>query len=75
MVPERYKAMTAGWETAELNVWDRYSINCLFFEKPLWTAINNYSNDDELMLQQYCFFLITKSALRFFPFPWYISHF
>lgn len=56
MDPERYKAMTAGWETVELNVWDRYSINCLFFEKPLWVAIDNYANDDELMLQQYCLF-------------------
>ena len=52
--PDAYIERTKNLGIEEINVAERYSINCLFFEKKMWNEISDGSNDDELMVQKYC---------------------
>lgn len=53
-VPDEYVkfAQTLSWE--EVNNKERYSINCMLFEKNLWEDINDGGRDDEHMCHAYC---------------------
>lgn len=54
--PNAFIEATKNASLEELNTKERYSINCLFFEKSLWEkiGINNRCSDDELLLQKFC---------------------
>ncbi|MDO5776357.1 MAG: hypothetical protein Q4P22_07020 [Eubacteriales bacterium] len=58
MQPERYIEFAEGLEQKAVNNKERYSINCLLFEKKLWTEeiskVEPDSIDDEHLLHTYC---------------------
>lgn len=54
MQPNVYIEQTRKLGVDEINVSERYSINCIFFKKELWNEIGDGGNDDELMVQKYC---------------------
>lgn len=54
MQPEHYIQSTSGFPVVEFDTRKRYSINCMMFERQLWTDISNGSKDDEEMLHIYC---------------------
>lgn len=54
LVPEKYIEFASGLGVEEVNSKERYSINCMLFEKKLWEEIDDGGNDDEHMFQVYC---------------------
>ena len=52
--PEYYVDFTKNLGLAEIDARDRYSINCMLFQKELWKEMSNGGADDELMLHEYC---------------------
>lgn len=52
--PDTYIDQTKNQGIEEINVAERYSINCIFFKKEMWNEIDDGGNDDELMVQKYC---------------------
>lgn len=55
LLPEEYIKLASGLGYEEVNNKERYSINCILFEKKLWTEeIGNQSKDDEHLLHRYC---------------------
>ena len=55
MQPDEYIEKTKKRGTDVIDVSERYSINCIFFEKEFWNKIGDGGgDDDELMVQKYC---------------------
>lgn len=54
MTPDKYIEATRNLGTVEVNAHERYSINCMLFDKKLWDDINDGRADDEGMLHAYC---------------------
>lgn len=56
--PEKYVNLTSRFSIDMVNNKERYSINCLLFEKSLWTKelplIDPKNTDDEHLLHAYC---------------------
>lgn len=52
--PEAFIEATKDLGYATVSNKERYSINCIFFNKALWNEIYDGGNDDELMLQKFC---------------------
>lgn len=53
--PEKFLQLTENLQYKEVNNKQRYSINCMFFEKKFWKQMNLSSNgDDEFMALKYC---------------------
>ena len=52
--PEYYINSVKGLDIAEFDPKDRYSINCIFFNKNLWEDMSDGRADDEGMLHAYC---------------------
>lgn len=52
--PEDYISFTKDFGITEINPKDRYSINCILFNKKLWEDISDGRADDEGMLHAYC---------------------
>ena len=54
LMPEKYIDATRGRGTVEVNNQERYSINCMVFEKSFWNKIDIGSPDDEHQTLVYC---------------------
>lgn len=54
MRPEQYIKLSAGMGLAEVHNKERYSINCILFERKLWEEMYDGGTDDEHMFQAYC---------------------
>ena len=54
MNPSYYIDSVKKLGTVEVNAKERYSINCMLFEKSLWDDIGDGGTDDEHMLHVYC---------------------
>ncbi|MBD5137541.1 MAG: hypothetical protein HDT39_16610 [Lachnospiraceae bacterium] len=53
--PDLYIKLTENAKYININSKERYSINCIMFNKNLWYAIDdNISQDDEHLLHKYC---------------------
>ena len=57
-MPQEYIKLSKSLGVESVNNKERYSINCLLFEKQLWTnelsRVEPFSYDDEHLLQAYC---------------------
>lgn len=54
MRPEYYIGISKEYGVTEVDARERYSINCMLFNKDLWDEIYSGSDDDEHMLHVYC---------------------
>lgn len=58
LMPQEYIKLSKSLGVESVNNKERYSINCLLFEKQLWTnelsRVEPFSYDDEHLLQAYC---------------------
>lgn len=54
MNPEQYVEFARELSVTEVNARERYSINCMLFNKDYWDAIDDGSSDDEHMSHVYC---------------------
>ena len=54
MKPLAFIEDTRNLKIKEVNAKERYSINCMLFDKGLWDAIDDGSLDDEHMVHVYC---------------------
>ncbi len=60
LVPQEYVEFAKKLGKEEVNNKERYSINCMLFEKSLWTDISDGGSDDEHMFHAYCLKLNKK---------------
>ncbi len=54
MRPEYYIGISKEYGVTEVDARERYSINCMLFNKDLWDAIDSGDSDDEHMIHVYC---------------------
>lgn len=54
MRPEYYIGICQDYGITEVDSRERYSINCMLFNKELWDVIDSGGKDDEHMLHAYC---------------------
>lgn len=54
MKPQEFIESTQDLKITEVNARERYSINCMLFDKDLWDAMDEGSSDDEHMAHVYC---------------------
>ncbi len=54
--PEYYISITKDLGYEEVNAKERYSINCMLFNKKMWSEISDGRTDDEQLWHEYCLF-------------------